>query len=167
MFSSQLGIDGRILVLIPSKNELEQPKSYSSRHRKRPFLMELKLNLQIRYVSGKVCEILLLIPGGKVENSTVLILRKRCFRLTCRKITFPYKGHCYFCENVQKFRSPDSLTYGRRDKTRTFILFSKVLRNNCIDRYSLQHAQRGPHHLNNWNTSDVFWAGDESWKRFV
>ena len=110
MFSSQLCIDGRILVQIPSKNELEKPKSHSSRHRKRPFLMELKLNLQIRCVSGKVCESLLLIPGGKVENSTVLIL-----------------GHCYFCENVQKFRSPDSLTYGRRDKTRTFILFSKVL----------------------------------------
>ena len=31
-----------------------------------------------------------------------------------------------------------------------------LARNNCIDRYSLQHAQRRPHHLNNWNTSDVF-----------
>ena len=87
--------------------------------------------------------------GGKVENTTVLVLRKRCFILTCRKITFPYKGHCYCWENVQKFRSPDSLSYGRRDKTRTFILFSKVLRNNCIDRYSLQRAQRKPHLLNN------------------
>ena len=87
--------------------------------------------------------------GGKVENSTVLILRKRCFLLTCRKITFPYKGHCYCWVNVQKFRSLDSLTYGRRHKTRTFILFSKVLTNNCIDRYSLQQAQRKPHHLNN------------------
>ena len=85
--------------------------------------------------------------GGKVENSTILILRK---------ITFPYKGHCYCWVNAQKFRSPDFLTYGRRDKTRVFILFSKVLRNNCIDRYSLQHAQRRPHHLNNWNKSDVF-----------
>lgn len=57
---------------------------------------------------------------------------------------------------MQKFRSFDSLAYGRRDKTRTFILFSKVLRNNCIDGYSLKHAQRRPHHLDNWNTSDVF-----------
>ena len=83
-------------------------------------------------------------------------MRKSCFLLTCRKITFPYKGHCYCWENVQKFRSADSLTYGRLDKTRTFILFSKVLRNDCIVRYSLQNAQRRPHHLNNRNTSDVF-----------
>lgn len=83
-------------------------------------------------------------------------MRKSCFLLTCRKITFPYKGHCYCWENVQKFRSADSLTYGRRDKTRTFILFSKVLRNDCIDRYSLQNAHRRPHHLNNRKRRDVF-----------
>ena len=93
---------------------------------------------------------------GKVENSTVLIMRKSCFLLTCRKITFPYKGHCYCWVNAQKFRSPDPLTYGRREKTTTFTLFSKVLRNNYIDRYSLQNAQKRRHYLNNWNASDVF-----------
>ena len=107
--------------------------------------------------------------GGKVENSTVLILRKRCLLLTCRKITFSYKDHCYCWENVQKVRSPDSLTYGRQDKTRTFILFSKILRNNCIERYSLQHSQRRRYHLNNRNTSDAFVqgarAGNDLFKR--
>ena len=152
MFSSQLCIDGRMLVRIPSKNELEKPKSHSSAISKKAFLngtqRELDAYLE-RFAKVYFTE-------GKVENSTVLIMRKSCFLLTCRKITFPYKGHCYCWVNAQKFRSPDSLTYGRRDKTRVFILFSKVLRNNCIDRYSLQHAQRRPHHLNNWNTSDVF-----------
>ena len=90
--------------------------------------------------------------GGKVENSTILILRKRCFLLTWRKITFTYKGHCYCWEKCRNSVLSTPWPTGRRDKTRTFILFSKVLKNNCIDRYSLQHA----HHLNNWNSSDVF-----------
>ena len=38
MFSSQLCIDGRMLVRIPSKNELEKPKSHSSAISKKAFL---------------------------------------------------------------------------------------------------------------------------------